>query len=169
MPNSCLPQRVLTLLISATLTGCGLMGYEPGTTSANAPPDNPLAVSARQLLETDRAFAAKSLELGATAAFQQFMDEQAVQLPIMGAPVVGRDAIGARMTAGPSLLLTWEPAYAEVLAPGDWGWTWGEWQSHEPGAGGKRLAQGKYVSLWKKQLDGVWKVRLEMESAEKQP
>lgn len=152
------------------LSGCSLMawlGYQPGKTSDDASPDDPLVLEARRLLDVDRAFAARSLEAGAATAFRDYLDERSVQLPIDGAPVVGRDAIATRLAEGPPMVLSWEPRYAEVFAPGDWAWTWGEWQAHEPGAGGRRLAEGKYVNIWKKQADGSWKVRMDMGSQKK--
>jgi len=39
---------------------------------------------------------------------------------------------------------------------------------HELGAGGRRLAQGKYVNLWKKQADGSWKLRLDMGNTQRE-
>ena len=118
-----------------------------------------------RLLAADREFAAQSLTIGAPAAFHLFMDEQGMQLPAGGKPVVGRDKVRDALAQGPTIILSWEPRYAELLGS-DWGWTWGEWQAHEPGAGGRRVGQGKYVNLWKKQPDGSWKVRLDIGNTE---
>ena len=144
-----------------------LVGYEPGKTSDDAAPNDPLVVAAQQLLATDGEFAARSLKVGAAQAFADFLDERSIQFPIGDAPVVGRDAIRQRLASGPPFILSWEPRYAEVFAPGDWGWTWGDWQAHEPGVGGRRLSVGKYVNIWKKQPDGSWKVRMDMGNQEK--
>lgn len=159
------PLPGFALLLGMALSGCSVMtlvGYEPGKTSDDAPADDPLVLEARNLLAVDRAFAARSLEAGASVAFSEYLDERSVQLPPDGAPVVGRDAIARLLEEGPRIVLTWEPRYAEVFAPGDWGWSWGEWQVHEPGAGGRRQGEGKYVNLWKKQPDGSWRVRMDM-------
>lgn len=121
---------------------------------------------ADRLLQADRDFAARSLAAGAPDAFYQFLDELGMQLPAVGEPVVGPDNVRTVLAQGPPTILTWEPRYAEVLND-DWGWTWGEWQAHEPGAGGRRLGQGKYMHLWKKQPDGSWKVRLDMGNVER--
>lgn len=155
----CLP------LLVAGLSGCGLMawmGYEPGKTSDNAAPNDPLILEARRLHDVDRAFAARALEAGAPTAFREYLDDRSVQLPAQGAPVIGGNAIATRLVDGGPLVLSWESLYAEVFAPGDWGWTWGEWQAHEHGAGGRRIQAGKYVNIWKKQPDGSWKIRMDM-------
>lgn len=162
--------RWVAPLGAALLSGCSLLamlGYEPGKTSDDASPSDPLSLAAQKLLDTDGAFSARSVEAGAAQAFSEYLDERSVQLPIQGAPIIGRDAIRERLASGPPLLLSWEPRYAEVFAPGDWGWSWGEWQAHEPGAGGRRLSVGKYVNIWKKQPDGSWKVRMDMGNQEK--
>ncbi len=132
-----------------------------------APAAAPLT-EADRLLQADRDFAALSLSRGAPEAFYQWLDEQGMQLPASGEPVLGRDDVRASLAQGPPTILSWEPRYAEVLSD-DWGWTWGVWQAHEPGAGGRRIGQGKYVNLWKKQPDGSWKVRLDMGNVERKP
>jgi ketosteroid isomerase-like protein len=126
-----------------------------------------LARAADKLLETDQAFAAKSLAAGAPEAFHQFLDEGGVRLVTDGEPITGPDAVRASFAGAAPAILTWEPRFAEVFAPGDWGWTWGDWQAHEPGAGGRRVAQGRYVNVWKKQKDGAWKVRMDLGQPER--
>lgn len=121
------------------------------------------------LLNADRAFAAVAIQKGPAEAFYQFTTDDALQLPATGKPLVGRAAIRDAMSEGPPLLLNWQPQFAEVARDEDLGWTWGEWQGYQPGAGGKRVAQGKYVNIWKKQDDGSWKVRLDLGNVERNP
>lgn len=161
----------LALVLGAS--GCSLWPF--GSESADAVPSEHapertgLAAEADGLLDADRAFAAQAVELGAAAAFAQFFDSQGVRLSAGGDPEVGPDSVRAALVAGPARLISWEPRYAEVFASGTWGWTWGEWQAYEPGAGGRRVAQGRYVNVWKKQGDGSWKVRADLRSAETAP
>src|SRR5207237_175884 len=105
-----------------------------------------LALEADALMATDRKFAARSLEIGAPDAFKQNWDVQGMRLMATGEPVIGPDKVRASLASGAPMILSWEPRYAEVFAPGDWGWTWGEWQAHEPGAGGRRIGQGRYIT-----------------------
>jgi ketosteroid isomerase-like protein len=158
-------------LAALALAGCGLL--PSSAESAVADPEagagrSRLEREADRLLETDRAFAARSLEAGAPQAFAQFFDEEGMQLGATGEPVIGAERVREVMAAGPEIVLSWEPRYAEVFAPGAWGWTWGDWMAHEPGAGGRRVAQGRYVNVWKKQADGSWKVRMDIGSAERE-
>ena len=162
--------RLVALLLALSASGCALLG------SADSAVADPTAGKERSglereadlLLEADRAFAARSLEVGAPQAFAQFFDEDGMQIGPVGEPVVGAERVRVSMAAGPAIVLSWEPRFAEVFGGGKWGWTWGDWQAHEPGAGGRRVAQGRYVNIWKKQSDGDWKVRMDMGSAERE-
>ncbi|HUR40275.1 MAG TPA: nuclear transport factor 2 family protein [Verrucomicrobiae bacterium] len=159
--------------LALALGGCGLFGG--GSESGDAGPAVPrgersaLDGEADQLLAADRAFAQRSAERGALEAHRAFYDEKGLRIAASGEPLQGLEAIREQLSASPARVLTWQPRYAEVFAPGKWGWTWGEWQAHEPGAGGRRLAQGRYMNLWKKQPDGSWKVRSDLSSAEALP
>jgi len=167
-------RAVVALVLALGTSACSWFTFGTGSTDdAETQPEaserTGLAAEADQLLEADRALAAKVLELGAAAAYRKFFDEQGTHVAAAGEPVTGADAIRAAMAAGPARVLSLEPRYAEVFAPGNWGWTWGEWQAHEPGAGGRRMAQGHYVNIWKKQGDGSWKVRADLRSPEAAP
>ena len=55
--------------------------------------------------------------------------------------------------------LTWQPTMAFASAAGDLGYTLGTWQStHYNEAGKGQVTTGKYVTIWRKQADGSWKV-----------
>lgn len=134
---------------------------EAGTPAVAGVARSALALAADKLIEADRAFAARVLERGAPEAFHDFFDGTGVRLLPDGEPPSGPQAVGASLERGQGLL-SWDPRYAEVFAPGDWGLTWGDWQSHEPGAGGRRIGEGRYMSVWKKQRDGSWKVHMNL-------
>lgn len=146
--------RAVAGLLALSLGGCALW---PAGVSPEA-----------QLLQTDRAFAAASRQVGPADAFHQFTTDDTLQLPAEGDPRRGREAIREALIEGPPRVLNWQPQFAEVADAEDLGWTWGWWQLYEPGAGGKRLAQGKYVNIWKKQDDGTWKLRLDLGNTQKQ-
>lgn len=167
--------RLLALASALALGACATVPGGPESAVATAPADappaverSPLQLAADRLMQTDREFAARSLEAGAAQAFAQYFDEEGLQLSGNG-EATGPESVRLAMASGPPLILSWEPRYAEVFAPGFWGWTWGDWQAHEPGAGGRRVAQGRYVNLWKQQPDGSWKVRLDIGSPESAP
>jgi ketosteroid isomerase-like protein len=71
--------------------------------------------------------------------------------------VVGTDAIRktfSEMFSAPGFALSWTPSKAEVSASGDIGWTAG---TYDMTMGGVK-DNGKYITLWRKQPEGTWKV-----------
>jgi ketosteroid isomerase-like protein len=114
-------------------------------------------LEADALLRTDQAFAAQALKTDAADAFREFLAPEGVQLPPVGAPVLGREAVAARMRT--ELILSWKPMHAEVAQSSDLGWSWGTYEVHaRENPGGPALAVGKYVNIWRRQPDGSWKV-----------
>lgn len=116
-----------------------------------------------KLLQADREFALKSLEVGAAEAFKMFLTEDAIQLPAGSNPRFGRDTIYHTMkAAGEGYILAWEPQHGEVSASGDFGYTWGNFTlSWEDSSGVKQVHYGKYLNVWKKQ-EGQWRVVVDM-------
>lgn len=114
-------------------------------------------LEADALLRTDQAFAAMALKTNAADAFREFLAPEGIQLPPSGAPVLGREAVAARMNI--DLVLSWKPMHAEVAQSGDLGWSWGNYEIHDrENPGGPALASGRYVNIWRRQPDGHWKV-----------
>ncbi|HSU53135.1 MAG TPA: DUF4440 domain-containing protein [Candidatus Dormibacteraeota bacterium] len=126
------------------------------------PPASTNTENARRiLLDADFDFAQESEERGAAQAFFDFSAPEATLLPDGALPVKGRDAIQVFYAARPKGTLTWRPHDAEVAASADLGYTWGNYEFRESNAeGGPRVSYGKYVSLWKKEPDGTWKLVL---------
>jgi ketosteroid isomerase-like protein len=58
-------------------------------------------------------------------------------------------------------VLTWAPEIAEVSASGELGYTSGPYEVR-PDRGAEPTGFGHYVSTWKKQADGTWKVLLDI-------
>ncbi len=116
-----------------------------------------------ELLETDRAFAARSVEAGAAQAFEEFLAEEALQLPDDRQPVTGRDAIVAGLEdAGDGWVLDWEPRAAHLGGGGSMGWTWGEWVLRPAEADDSEPRYGKYLNVWRRGRDGRWQVVVDM-------
>lgn len=110
------------------------------------------------ILQTDRDFAVLSVQSGAAEAFRQYLLEDAFLLPPHGEPVRGRDNISRLFQEfDKSLILDWQPQAAEVAASGDMGYSWGistttNRDTEEPSS------RGKYLSVWKKDREGHWKI-----------
>lgn len=59
-------------------------------------------------------------------------------------------------------LLSWWPSYAYVSRSGDLGYTTGPWEYRGKGPGDKQVGYGNFITLWKKQADGAWKVVVDL-------
>ena len=112
----------------------------------------------QSLIDSERAFSKLSEEKGIKEAFLTYLaDDSIVFRP---KPVSGRKAYEAVPDASP-VLLTWEPAYAEIAPDGDLGYTTGPYQAKNKSKPGDPARYGHYVSLWQKQPSGLWKVVLD--------
>ena len=124
----------------------------------------PLTTSAQQnsdwmsLVEAERAFAGASLSKGSRAAFLEFLAEDSILF--RPGPVSGKKWIEEHPV--PSTLLTWEPTFADIAQSGDLGYTTGPWEIRPSNPQDKPSAYGHFVSVWKRQSDGTWKVALDL-------
>jgi ketosteroid isomerase-like protein len=110
-----------------------------------------------RLAATDRAFAALSRREGMRAAFLAYLAADAVLF--RPGPVPGRAFIEERPS--PAIELTWEPVFSAVATSGDLGYTTGPYAVHDTGPDHHLSEQGYYVTIWRKQADGTWKVELD--------
>jgi ketosteroid isomerase-like protein len=141
---------------------------EPPSASQQAPQTgnlltNPAITPAEQFLyQLDEKFAAETAK-GGGAAFASWFAPDAVTLANGKAPVVGHDAIAAQATWTPQTYqLTWTPEGARLGPSGDMGFTWGHYQGVSKDAEGNPVTTtGRYITVWKKQPDGQWKVALD--------
>jgi ketosteroid isomerase-like protein len=105
------------------------------------------------LVAAERAFARASVEHGTMVAFLENLAEGAIVF--RPRPADGRKFYAER---GPSdAVLSWGPAFAEIARSGDFGYTGGPWELR-PKAGEEPRNFGHYISVWKKQKDGQWRV-----------
>lgn len=78
----------------------------------------------------------------------------------------GKEAIKKSFSAFfgiPGFKISWQPLRTEVAKSGELGVTSGAYQMTFNGPAGKLITdQGKYVTVWKKQADGSWKVFLDI-------
>ena len=112
----------------------------------------------RSLVEAERNFSKASVEKGTREAFiMNLADDSVLFRPHA---VAGRKW----MMDQPSRpgLLTWRPIYASVAMSGDLGYTTGPWEFRKNGPDDKEVAHGNFVTVWKKQADGTWKVAVDL-------
>jgi len=138
-----------------------VMVPKPEPVTPALPPEVNLDVERNALLEADLSFSRMSEEKGAAQAFYEFVVPEAITLSAGEPPIRGRDAIKVHLAAGPQGFFTWQPAAADVARSGDMGFTWGTAVFQVKGADEKlRINYSKYVTVWKKQNNGRWKVVL---------
>jgi len=116
------------------------------------------AAALASLVEAERSFSRTSEERGIREAFLTWLAPDAVVF--RPAPVPGRPVYESMDPANPAVL-TWRPEFAEVAASGELGYTTGPYELR-PRRDAEPSAFGHYVSVWKKQPDGGWKVILDI-------
>ncbi len=130
----------------------------------HAPQPAPAAAAsadlAAELRAADRAFYASATARGLDG-WMSAMARDAVRVEFFGPLAQGPDAIRAAdapLFAAPGGHLQWDPADAVVYAGGALGFTRGEWSFL---LGGKTLARGEYLTLWRRAAPGNWEVILD--------
>ena len=110
------------------------------------------------LVEAERAFARTSGEKGIREAFLTWLAPDSVVF--RPGPVEGRPVYERTDPANPTLL-TWGPEFADIAASGEIGYTTGPYEVR-PRRGAEPSGFGHYISIWKMQPDGGWKVFLDI-------
>ncbi len=113
------------------------------------------------LSKADIAFARATAESGMEGFLSFVADDAATIWP--DAPVIaGKKAFGehwAPLLNDPARSIRWEPIMARISEEGDLGYTVGWSEITRTDAEGKRAVRtGKYVTIWRRQPDGSWKV-----------
>jgi ketosteroid isomerase-like protein len=141
-----------------------LLALWPGTLLACLGPVDPARARAA-LLAADRAFdstvAARGLE-----GWVSFFGDSGQQIDRHGDFVIGPAAVRDHMRGlltDSTRSLRWTPDHAEASADLTLGYTWGRWMlSVRDSAGSRAVGQGRYLTVWRKQRDGSWKVEADV-------
>ncbi len=138
---------------------------EPGSLTTNAPNlfIDPTAKPGKILLFDLEARFAKDVAERGGQAFAEWFAEDGVALGNGAAPLVGRVAIAKSANWSPKdYQLTWTPTDATMGPSGDVGYTWGHFEGHSKDANGNPVTiTGRYITIWRRQPDGNWKVVLD--------
>lgn len=119
------------------------------------------------LLELEGRFA-QDVAAGGGKAFVKWFAEDAVTLNNGLPPVVGRTAIAAQAQWDPKQYqLTWIPQGAQMGPSNDMGFTWGHYEGHSTDKAGQPITKaGRYMTVWKRQPNGDWKVAMDASADE---
>ena len=111
------------------------------------------------VLQADRDFNAATSARGLDGWMEFMSDDTVLQRDKV---YTGRDAIRAEMGqdfANPDTKLTWKPTSGQMFDSGTMGFTTGDWEFRSKDSKGNKVAvKGQYLTVWKKQKDGSWKV-----------
>ena len=114
---------------------------------------------AGEVAMAEKDFARKAIETGTRQAFLQYYDDGVIVFRA-GKAVNGIEEWHNRQAD--SSELWWQPAFADIAASGDFGYTTGPWEWKKAKHDDKPAAYGYYNSVWKKGNDGVWKVLIDI-------
>lgn len=109
------------------------------------------------LVAAENYFSALAKKNGSKEAFLKVSDEESIIF--RPDPVKVKDFYGRGTVDGPGQL-SWAPVFAKISQSGDWGFTTGPYTflsgpDTEP-------AYGQYLSVWKADFKGVWKLALDL-------
>jgi ketosteroid isomerase-like protein len=123
----------------------------------------------KSMVETERAFSRMSEEKGTRDAFAAFIAEDGILF--RPTAVFGKKWMQEHPLP-PSAkrpLLSWQPIFAAVSRAGDLGYTTGPWQFKQDIKDAKAAAFGNFMTVWKKQPDGVWRFALDLGISNSEP
>ena len=152
---------VLLLALMASLAAA-----QTSRSRTRAHKDNPADAVTEALLQVDRDFA----KTGVAKNIDRFMTYIAEDVRFYSAGVMLTGKLPfregwAKGFADPNWSITWAPLYAEATQSADLGYTTGSFEIHEKAPDGTPLVRkGSYVTIWRKQPDGAWKVALDIGS-----
>lgn len=153
------------LLAAATLGGCVHASVHRGSIAA-------AGADPAVLDRADRAFAADVAREGLPAWMRWFEPDGGQISP---GKIVRTDADRSAHMAGlfgdSTLRLVWEPDTAVIAASGELGYTIGHSQVRRLAPDGTFtvLSTGRYLTVWRKQPDGSWKVELDQGTNDPKP
>jgi ketosteroid isomerase-like protein len=112
-----------------------------------------------QMVEAERAFARTAAERGVREAFLAFLAPNAIAVQPYGNARAQWEARPSPPPGTRTARLEWAPRTGDVAASGDLGWLTGDFRFIPP-AGDPR--HGCYFSVWERQVNGDWRVRLDV-------
>lgn len=164
------PQLAIIPPSSPAQSGPSAPSIQPFGSVAGA--SNPLAQptltpGALFLIELEARFA-KAVADGGGAVFATWFADDAVTLNNGRPAILGRAGIAAQAQWNPkNYQLSWIPSGAQMGPSNDMGFTWGHYEGRSTDKNGQPvLTSGRYMTVWKKQPDGNWKVAMDASANE---
>jgi ketosteroid isomerase-like protein len=118
----------------------------------------------REMVETERAFAAMGAEVGVYDSFFKYFGEEGISFSRHPERFRERARKSPPPTPRPprQFKLEWWPVYGDVAESGDLGYNTGPTLVSDLTAQNRPSRHGYFFSVWKKQADGTWNVAVDM-------
>src|SRR5215211_2686440 len=116
----------------------------------------------QDMVRTEQAFSRMAAETNTRDAFMAFIADDG--LLFRPGAVNGKKWMQEHPVppSGKHPLLAWQPAFAGMSAAGDLGFTTGPWEAKPDVKDEKPSGYGHFVTVWKKQSDGTWKLVVDL-------
>lgn len=136
---------ITLILLAAFANGCSSSGRESFSEKET-------------IMKADIEFCNYSVQNGFFNALLHYADKGIIKLSEGQHPLIGFENLKNRFTGKSGTKnLTWNPVFSEVAESGELGYTWGNWRLPDKDT----VYFGNYFTVWKKQKDGSWKVKLD--------
>jgi ketosteroid isomerase-like protein len=132
-----------------------------GLTAAATPDNDPLPQALQQMIDAERAFAARALVVGWKQAFLEYFANDAVGFAA-GAAGLAKEQIAQRPDPPKDVQLIWEPRLGDIAASGELGYLTGPVRTIVPSRNKGEPTHSNYFSVWKRQRDGSFKVVMDV-------
>jgi ketosteroid isomerase-like protein len=151
---------VVTLLV--LLAACSPAEEDPAATQ-DAVSEETIQALQVELVEADRAFARSVAQNRLAGWISGFAPNG--RMVAGGEAYVGAEGIRRQMLpafADTSFHLSWDPTFAAVAGSGELGYTVGTYEESRRADGERVVERGTYLTVWRRQEDGVWKVEADI-------
>ena len=156
----------IALLFAITIVSCGGKSGQDKKSATDSTVTNlpegtvDIEKAKKELLAKDAEFSSYSEKNGMKEAFLNYIADKGVLLRPNHKPIEGKDSISTLLNRKKykDISMTWTPTFADVSASGDMGYTYGTYASKS--ADGVQN-KGTYVTIWKKDQTGNWKLVLD--------
>jgi ketosteroid isomerase-like protein len=129
---------------------------------------NPIPPDLAAMADTEREFAKTAAVKGWRDAFLDFFADDAIAFNPQ--VVSAKERLrGQPSTPFSEFELIWEPRTGDVASSGEFGWLTGPSTSINRKSPGTKTGHGCYLSVWRKQPDGKWRVFIDVGSSAPHP
>ena len=124
---------------------------------------NTISSELEALADAERAFARAATQKGIRDSFLEYFADDAIAFN--PAPIVAKDRLRGRQSRPFSEYeLRWEPRTGDIAASGELGWLTGPSTFIDHTSPGAQPQHGNYLSVWRRQADGTWRVFIDIGS-----